>query len=58
MARTELTDTIMRRILTGNLFGGVVPALFYCLLNGWAYILELVRFFKEVEAYEEVDRHP
>lgn len=40
IARNELTETIMRRGLIGNLLFGVIPMLFYGCLNTIAYTLD------------------
>ncbi|KAJ6020999.1 Monooxygenase [Penicillium herquei] len=42
IARTELAETILRRGYIGNLFFGVIPMLFYGVVNAVAYLLELV----------------
>lgn len=39
---TELAETILRRGLIGNFFFGVLPMIFYGILNLLAYILELL----------------
>ncbi|KAJ7168185.1 hypothetical protein C8R43DRAFT_983359 [Mycena crocata] len=40
--KTELWDTVTRRGLLGNLIMGLIPMLFYLMLNGIALCLELV----------------
>ena len=42
IAKTELIQTIRRRGIAGNFFFGVVPMVFYGMLNLTAYLLELV----------------
>ncbi|ODO05732.1 hypothetical protein I350_04793 [Cryptococcus amylolentus CBS 6273] len=42
IVETELWETIRRRGLVGNIFMGVIPMLFYALLNGLAFVLGLV----------------
>ncbi|KAF2179262.1 dimethylaniline monooxygenase [Zopfia rhizophila CBS 207.26] len=41
IASNELTETIMRRGVLGNLFFGVIPMIFYGIINGTAVSLEL-----------------
>ncbi|KAH7135717.1 dimethylaniline monooxygenase [Dendryphion nanum] len=47
IARTELAATILRRGVLGNIFFGVIPMLFYGLLNGAALFLELIGLIPE-----------
>ncbi|KAI5476837.1 hypothetical protein MNV49_007133 [Pseudohyphozyma bogoriensis] len=42
IVKTELWETITRRKLLGNLFMGVIPMAFYCVINALAFLLELV----------------
>lgn len=42
IARTELAQTILRRGFLGNLFFGIIPMLFYGILNLSAWILDRV----------------
>ncbi|KAF2471792.1 dimethylaniline monooxygenase [Lindgomyces ingoldianus] len=49
IASTELAETITRRGMLGNLFFGIIPMVFYGLLNGIALTLEVFGFIpKEV----------
>jgi dimethylaniline monooxygenase (N-oxide forming) len=41
IARTELAETILRRGVLGNLFFGVIPMMFYGLINLAAWTLEM-----------------
>lgn len=58
VAKTELLDTIMRRGITGNFFFGVIPMVFYGILNGLACILERLHLLAEEQPSIEVDRRP
>ena len=58
IAKTELLDTVMRRGITGNFFFGVIPMLFYGILNGVAYVLERLRLLEAEQPSVEVDRRP
>lgn len=51
IARTELAETIMRRGVVGNILFGVVPMLFYGVVNAVAYLLDLCGL---IPAEEEV----
>lgn len=42
VARTELAETILRRGILGNFFFGVIPMIFYGLINSVAFLLDLV----------------
>lgn len=42
IARTELAETILRRGLLGNLFFGLVPMVFYGVINTAAFALDAV----------------
>ncbi|KAI8935412.1 hypothetical protein NX059_007992 [Plenodomus lindquistii] len=42
IAKTELAETITRRGILGNLFFGIIPMIFYGILNLAAWTLELV----------------
>ncbi|KAJ5798552.1 Monooxygenase [Penicillium pulvis] len=42
IARTELAETILRRGYTGNLFFGLIPMLFYGVVNSVALLLDMV----------------
>lgn len=44
---TELAETILRRGIIGNLLFGVVPMVFYGVLNAVAYLLDLCGFIPE-----------
>jgi dimethylaniline monooxygenase (N-oxide forming) len=41
IARGELAETILRRGLLGNLFFGLIPMVFYGVVNGVAWVLEM-----------------
>jgi dimethylaniline monooxygenase (N-oxide forming) len=58
ITKTELLDTVMRRGLTGNFFFGVVPMLFYGILNGVSYMLEKLGVLSQERPAVEVDRRP
>ncbi|KAJ9642534.1 hypothetical protein H2199_004915 [Coniosporium tulheliwenetii] len=47
IAMTELAETILRRGIIGNLLFGVVPMVFYGVLNAVAYLLDLCGFIPE-----------
>ncbi|PSN61072.1 dimethylaniline monooxygenase [Corynespora cassiicola Philippines] len=47
IARTELAETITRRGLLGNLFFGVIPMVFYGLVNSFAWLLEVIGLIPE-----------
>ncbi|OCK80033.1 dimethylaniline monooxygenase [Lepidopterella palustris CBS 459.81] len=47
ISTTELQETIMRRGIIGNLLFGVVPMLFYGILNAVAYFLDLCGLISE-----------
>ncbi|KAF2130405.1 dimethylaniline monooxygenase [Dothidotthia symphoricarpi CBS 119687] len=42
IARTELAETITRRGILGNLFFGVIPMMFYGMINLTALVMEMV----------------
>jgi dimethylaniline monooxygenase (N-oxide forming) len=42
IVRTELAETILRRGYLGNLFFGLIPMLFYGIVNSVALLLDLV----------------
>lgn len=42
IAKTELAETITRRGVLGNLFFGVIPMIFYGMINGTALVLEML----------------
>ncbi|CAI9637033.1 unnamed protein product [Alternaria burnsii] len=42
ITKTELAETILRRGILGNLFFGVIPMIFYGLINSTALMLEMV----------------
>jgi len=58
VARVELLDTIMRRGVGGNFFFGVVPMLFYGVLNALAYLLEAIGLLSAEKESPEVDAVP
>ena len=58
IAKTELLDTVMRRGVTGNFFFGVVPMVFYGILNGLAYMLEKLGLLPQEQPAADVDRRP
>ncbi|KAF2493291.1 dimethylaniline monooxygenase [Lophium mytilinum] len=47
IAVTELAETILRRGKIGNLLFGVIPMLFYGLLNAIAYVLDFIGLLPE-----------
>ncbi|KAJ4295253.1 hypothetical protein N0V90_007264 [Kalmusia sp. IMI 367209] len=47
IARTELAETITRRGVLGNLFFGVVPMIFYGIINTIAMLLEMLHLIPE-----------
>ncbi|KAG0660848.1 hypothetical protein C6P46_004403 [Rhodotorula mucilaginosa] len=42
VVKTEIWETVTRRGLLGNLFMGVIPMLFYALVNGCALLVETI----------------
>ena len=58
IAKTELLDTVMRRGITGNFFFGVVPMVFYGLLNSIAYMSEKLGLLPREQPAVDVDRRP
>ncbi|KAJ5905160.1 Monooxygenase [Penicillium subrubescens] len=42
IARTELAETILRRGILGNIFFGLIPMLFYGVVNAVAFVLDRV----------------
>jgi dimethylaniline monooxygenase (N-oxide forming) len=55
IVRTELAETILRRGYLGNLFFGLIPMLFYGIVNSVALLLDLVGLLpheQEVECGE------
>jgi dimethylaniline monooxygenase (N-oxide forming) len=50
IARTELAETIARRGVLGNLFFGVIPMIFYGLINLVAWMAEMVGLVPEEKA--------
>ena len=57
-ARTELLNTVLRRGITGNFFFGVIPMVFYGLLNGIAFLLEFIGILASEQESAEVDKQP
>ena len=55
VTKTELLDTIIRRGIIGNFFFGVVPMVFYGLINALAYAFELCGFVLKEKDTEGVD---
>ena len=49
IARTELEETIRRRGIIGNIFFGLIPMLFYGLLNAVAFALDRVGLLSSKE---------
>lgn len=49
IVRTELAETILRRGYLGNLFFGLIPMLFYGIVNSVALLLDLVGLLHEQE---------